>query len=72
MPPRGRPDLIIAATRIEPNEQIIAYMIKIGYALNALLAREQRSEDVAELLEIAAAAGAAKHIAQQQREKDFT
>lgn len=71
MAPRGRPDLIIGEIRREPGEQQISYCVAIGYALSAILAREQRPEDVEELLKIAAAAGAIKHIAQALREREL-
>lgn len=70
--PRGNPNFAIEGIKREPAEQQIGYCVAIGYALAALLAREQRPEDVEELLRIAAAAGAIKHIAQQQREKELT
>lgn len=68
---RGNPTWIAAGTKAEPATELIAYCVAIGYALNAILAREQRPEDVEELLNIAAAAGAIKHIAQQQLEKEL-
>ena len=68
---RGNPTWIAAGTKAEPHTQQISYCVAIGYALQSALAHELPPAVVNELLTIAAAAGAIKHIAQQQLDKEM-
>lgn len=71
MPP-GNPTFTIAAETTNSAETAISHCIAAGYNLQAILARPQRPEDAAELLELVGHIAVLKHLAQQQRDKDKT